>query len=97
MPWWPRPVSEISLSRQSLPWLASGLVVCVKHTLWHRLTIGILPANTKYRLVGKANPRLVGIVGQVEGAGKPHLSKVCQRMSGAGQSYLSFMAYSILL
>ena len=44
-------------------------------------TIGILPANTRYRLVGKANPYLVENVGQVEGAGQLHLSKVCKRMS----------------
>ena len=43
--------------------------------------IGLLPANTRYRLVGKANPHLVEKGGQVKGAGQLNLSKVCNRMS----------------
>ena len=43
------------------------------------LAIGTLPANTRYRLVEKANPHLVENVGQVEEAGQLHFSKVCKR------------------
>ena len=35
--------------------------------------IGILPANTRYRLVGNANPHLVENVGQVERAGQKQI------------------------
>ena len=42
--------------------------------------IVILPAKTRYRLVGKVNPYLVENVGQAEGTGQPHFSNVmCAR------------------
>ena len=56
------------------------------------LPIGILPANTRYRLVGNANPHLVENVGQVEGAGQLHIRSGSRaevfklHMSGAGQT-----------
>ena len=37
------------------------------------MDIGILPANTRYRLVGNANPHLVENVGQVERAGQKQI------------------------
>ena len=49
------------------------------HSLWfskddgYSWVIGILPANTRYRLVGNANPHLVENVGQVERAGQKQI------------------------
>ena len=40
---------------------------------WQPQVIGILPANTRYRLVGNANPHLVENVGQVERAGQKQI------------------------
>ena len=39
----------------------------------HIIIIGILPANTRYRLVGNGNPHLVENVGQVERAGQKQI------------------------
>ena len=56
------------------------------------VSIGILPANTRYRLVGNANPPLVENVGQVEGSGQLQISSGIRaevfklHMSGAGQT-----------
>ena len=56
------------------------------------ILIGILPANTRYRLVGNANPHLVENVGQVEGAGQLLIRNGSRaevfklHMSGAGQT-----------
>ena len=56
------------------------------------ICIGILPANTRYRLVGNAHPHLVENVGQVEGAGQLLIRNGSRaevfklHMSGAGQT-----------
>ena len=54
--------------------------------------IGILPANTRYRLVGNANLPSVENVGQVEGSGQLHIRSGIRaevfklHMSGSGQA-----------
>ena len=64
------------------------------HQVFYYQIIGILPAYTRYRLVGKVHPPLVSNVEQVERAGQLHLRKgsrarlIKLHMSGAGQDHL---------
>ena len=47
----------------------------LKYFVRRAFTIGILPAYTRYRLVGKVHPPLVSNVEQVARAGQLHLRK----------------------
>ena len=70
------------------------IMMLFSHLVKLDLLIGILPAYTRYRLVGKVHPPLVSNVEQVERAGQLHLRKgsrarlIKLHMSGAGQDHL---------